>query len=229
MTSQGWTQVKLAEVSGYDERTVRNILNAKEVKPQTRHDICTAVGISIGAVNQEDDPIASIQLGGYSKASVDIYIGYYSVYRRSFTTKDEIVKSYCKVIWSTEENCLLFEELDYGSRHNAPEILHSGTVYFALDTALVHFLTTDRGALRIITLTRINMQDRLMRGVIMSQVDKVSFYQPTASPIFLKLLGEHLDEENMLQTGYIAKDTMEYSTASDELQEIEKNILKFVC
>ncbi len=228
MKAKGWTQVKLAEVSGYDERTIRNILKGRSVKSLTQKDICSAVGLSIENIGQEDDPVSIIELGGYSKASMDIYIGYYSIYRRSFTAEGEIVKAFCQVSWDDNENCLVFEELYNDKEHNAHKVLHSGTVYFALDTPLMHFLTTDRGSLRMITLTQIRMQDRMMRGAIISQVEKISFYQPTVSPIFFKLLGKKLDGETNLDTGYVAKNTKEYDFAEKELIEVEKNILKFV-
>src|SRR5215218_1800070 len=40
-----WTRVHLAELTGYDERTIRNVLGAKPVRDQTIIDICQALGI----------------------------------------------------------------------------------------------------------------------------------------------------------------------------------------
>jgi DNA-binding Xre family transcriptional regulator len=42
---RSWTRVHLAELTGYDERTIRNVLGAKPVRDQTIIDICQALGI----------------------------------------------------------------------------------------------------------------------------------------------------------------------------------------
>jgi hypothetical protein len=46
LVRKNWTRVHLAEVTGYDERTIRNVLGAKPVREQTVIDICQASGSS---------------------------------------------------------------------------------------------------------------------------------------------------------------------------------------
>ena len=45
LVRRSWTRVHLAELTGYDERTIRNVLGAKPVRDQTIIDICQALGI----------------------------------------------------------------------------------------------------------------------------------------------------------------------------------------
>src|SRR5215203_2823199 len=45
LVRKSWTRVHLAEITGYDERTIRNVLGAKPVRDQTVIDICQALGI----------------------------------------------------------------------------------------------------------------------------------------------------------------------------------------
>ena len=45
LVRKSWTRVHLAELTGYDERTIRNVLGAKPVRDQTIIDICQALGI----------------------------------------------------------------------------------------------------------------------------------------------------------------------------------------
>ena len=45
LVRKNWTRVHLAEITGYDERTIRNVLHAKPVRDQTIIDICEALGI----------------------------------------------------------------------------------------------------------------------------------------------------------------------------------------
>src|SRR5215207_5947011 len=42
---KNWTRVHLADLTGYDERTIRNVLHGKPVREQTVIDICEALGI----------------------------------------------------------------------------------------------------------------------------------------------------------------------------------------
>ena len=46
LVRKNWTRVPFAEVTGYDERTIRNVLGAKSVREQTIIDICEALGVA---------------------------------------------------------------------------------------------------------------------------------------------------------------------------------------
>ncbi len=70
LVHKGWTRIRLAEVTGYDERTIRNVLSAKAVRDQTIADICQALGIDPNHDPRNHIEIADFSIRGLPAGSV---------------------------------------------------------------------------------------------------------------------------------------------------------------
>jgi lambda repressor-like predicted transcriptional regulator len=96
LIGKNWTRVHLAEVTGYDERTIRNVLGRKLVRDQTIIDICQALGIE---PELEDGSqyveVADALYGEYPRGPYRKYEGGYFAYRRSFSSPVRLENSHC--------------------------------------------------------------------------------------------------------------------------------------
>ncbi len=85
LVRRSWTRVHLAELTGYDERTIRNVLGAKPVRDQTIIDICQALGIEPDLEDSSEYvEVADAEYGEYPRGPYRRYEGGYFAYRRSF-------------------------------------------------------------------------------------------------------------------------------------------------
>src|SRR3954454_19197308 len=83
LVHKGWTRIRLAEVTGYDERTIRNVLSGKVVRYQTIVDICEALGIEPDFDPHGHVEVADRLFGEYPRGPYRKYEGSYFTYRRS--------------------------------------------------------------------------------------------------------------------------------------------------
>ena len=188
LSKRGMTQVQLAQLSGYDERTIRNVLSGAVVKDSTVYALCTALKIDLdGLLRPATLPAAAIapaHMGGYTRGAVAHYVGHYLTIRPAFS--GDAIVTYCtELAWNETENCIAFTERDRPDAGHA----QSGHLYVPSDSSFVYLLTTGRGSVRSITVSHLSLQPQQgMRGIIstLHQVAGVMF-MPVAAPIvFLK-------------------------------------------
>src|SRR3954452_13394206 len=86
LVRRSWTRVHLAELTGYDERTIRNVLGGKAVRDQTIIDICQALGIEPDLDPHGHIEVADRDYGEYPRGPYRKYEGSYFAYRRSFSS-----------------------------------------------------------------------------------------------------------------------------------------------
>lgn len=187
MQNCGLTQTVLATKSGYDERTIRNVLKGESVRDQTIIDICNALGVDpVLENNLLDREVSDNSLGGYTRATHRNYDGYYKGFRYSFSTKGKIFRSVFKLAWSDTDNHFRFDEY-YQPDDSAPLKCkaHSGSVYMSPYTGLIHFLTVDEGSVRVVTVTKMRDLEGIMRGVMLTQSETPVFFYPTVTPVVL--------------------------------------------
>jgi DNA-binding Xre family transcriptional regulator len=109
LAAKRWTQVHLASKTGYDARTIHNVLKRKPVREQTILDICQALGIEAELDNGQQVDFADPGYGEYPRGPYRKYEGGYFAYRRSFSSPTRLMRTVIELDWCEGEG-LLFHE-----------------------------------------------------------------------------------------------------------------------
>lgn len=228
--AQGLSYVMLAQRTGYDERTIRNVTKGQPTRVSTVSEICQALNISPnGPIETNSDILVSDDdHGSYSFTQCDDYIGYYYATRRSFSIRGNLVRSIYELFWSNKRNCLCFKEIQKFTSEKFGKVIdfsQSGEVYISKNTGLFHFQTVSDGAIRLITLTRLRMDDKTMNGIVLTQSPESFYYKPSISPIFLQKADATCTLEELAEgVRSMSPDETEHKYANEYLMEIERNI-----
>ena len=225
---QRMTIADVALKAGYDERTVRNVLAAKPTKPRTLQHICEAVGLKDPGASVDVAEFADASHGAYCSKTTALYAGTYEAYRWSYDRSKSIVRSVFQLSWSSKSKAMTFTEhqryVDATGRK--VDFSQSGDLYTSDSTGLVHLLTIADGMLRLITLTKLQMPDLVMKGVVLTQA-RMSFYrQPAISPLLLHKLAEPLAEADLpMLMGEVAPGEGGYAALAAQLREVEQDVV----
>ena len=224
----------LAEDASCNVRTVRNFFNGKSVKEATIRKICTAVGVDFdSAVRIEKGTTHSSDLkhGAYSETLVHDYVGFFYAYRRSFSVSGNFVRSLFKFAWDKTNNCLRFEE---SQTYHSPRLRRrvsydqTGEVFISNTIGLIHLLTMERGALRLITLTRLHHDENFMRGVVLTQAEWPDHFQPSISPIYFRKITDPTTAEELIRhVGPIEAGDQDYTDIKGNLEQVETDVVRF--
>ena len=227
LIGKNWTRVHLAEVTGYDERTIRNVLGRKLVRDQTIIDICQALGIK---PELEDESqyieVADALYGEYPRGPYRKYEGGYFAYRRSFSSPVRLMRTVVALEWSEDVGLIFREHSQFKAGRRQIDNSQGGHVYISQTTGLMHLLTTVEGAVRLITLTKMIGGDELMRGAVLTQIDRDAHYLPSFSPIVLTKLRNYEPETHRAMTGPIDERADEYESICAELDDTERRAIE---
>ena len=233
------TQKDLAEVAGYDEKTIRNVIRGDKTRGSTLEHICTAIrnktGIEIGTdlifAGPAAPNVSTDDHGGYGKGHVEDYLGLFVSYRRSFTFPQNMLRSVYEFQWSDAKKCMVFREVQ---KYQSPELMtvidysQEGEVFISHAIGLVHLLTRYRGALRLITLTKIRLDDMTLRGSILTQAQGEFYYQPSVSPVIFQKANPSLTVDVVAdQVGPIRPGDADYERMNRALAEVERKVAIF--
>ena len=140
---------------------------------------------------QDDNPSrgnwADRLLGGYSRESAEELEGRYVCFRPTFANP-EIINAYLIVLrWDMEQACLVFEE---EARADAA-YTQRGKVCIPEGKPFIHFVTMDRGAVRVTTVSRPDSQQGLGHGLILTLSNpRGMHFTPASAPVVIRRLGE---------------------------------------
>jgi hypothetical protein len=177
---------------GYTDRTIRKVLDGEGTNYQTIVDICGALGIDVESGTSESNEVAPEEYGAYAKTNFGEYAGNYFGYRRTFAKSRKILRSCFSIVWSNGR--LVFSERQSFALNakSDPTPNHNGNIYISAHTGLLHLMATFQGAVRLITLTK--LQNRTMQGVVLMQSERKLFYQPSVSALLLEKIDCPSDE-----------------------------------
>ncbi len=227
LLNKKWTRAYLAIRSGHDVRTIRTVLAGVEpVRDQTIVDICQALEIEaeLSEPVVAEAEVAAHWYGSYAREPYKFCEGVYYAYRRSFTHPDTFMRSIYQIFWDAAEKNFGFQEHQSYTEGKKQKSDHSqtGKVYISQFTDLIHLVTVDAGAVRLITLRK--MRNSIMRGCVLTQTPRETFFQPSFSAIYLeKILGFDPADLDQL-VGPIRPDHEEYATIFEEMEIVEKNV-----
>lgn len=225
---------ELAHRARFDVRTIRNFLNGKPVKEETIRAICAAVDVEFN-LEREGRKLASkssdANHGMYSESFVSSYIGHFFAYRRSFSIKQNIVRSLFKLEWDDARECLRFKEFQtYHSFHLSRRVSYDqeGDVFLSNAIGLIHLLTVQLGAVRLITLTRLHHEENFMRGVVLTQSEWPDHFQPSVSPTYFRKILQDSQLNKLLEmVGPIEPADADYAEANRILSQTEQGVVNF--
>uniref|UniRef100_A0A7C1NYF7 XRE family transcriptional regulator n=1 Tax=Agrobacterium albertimagni TaxID=147266 RepID=A0A7C1NYF7_9HYPH len=227
--NQGLSFVTLAERTGYDERTIRNVVKGLPTRPATLSEICQALNIDVhgNPEPQSNQFVADEAHGSYSFSQCEDYIGHYYATRRSFSARNHLVRSIFDIFWSDSKRCLCFHEHQRFAAKNGRAVDYSqqGEVFVSKLSGLIHLQTMVDGSIRLITLTRLRMDDQTMNGVVLTQAPQTFYFKPSLSPIFLqKTDSSYTLDELASEVRSITPQEEDFHHANEYLLEIERNI-----
>ena len=224
----------LAEDAGCHVRTIRNFFNGKQIKEATIRKICAVVGVDLDAAIGKQTAItlsSNAQHGSYSEELVRDYVGYFYAFRRSFTVPGDFVRSLFNFEWERNYNCLRFKESQsYESSTLKRRVNYdqTGDVFISNTVGLVHLLTVQLGALRLITLTRLHHDENFMRGVVLTQKEWPDHFQPAVSPIYFRKVLDNSNPEELTQhIGHVRPSDAGYTEIKESLDHIASAVAHF--
>lgn len=228
MLNKGWTKSHLASKTGYDERTIRNLLAGQEMRDQTVIDVSQALGLEARIENDIDTvECADNIFGGYLRSTHKFYEGFYYLYRRSFTRDNAIFRGVVEVRWDDSDERFAFSEYYEADPDEENGVrAHKGALYMSSYTNLVHLLTIFEGSLRVITVTKMRQSDGVMRGTIATQCEDIAFFQPTVSPVVLKRLKTYSVDKVAADIGLLPEAASDYAFAVEQLETTEERVVK---
>jgi transcriptional regulator with XRE-family HTH domain len=228
----GLTLDQVGRLAGYDAGTISKAINGERVRSATLHDICKAVEID-AYENRAGTKIASAEYGGYNLEHYRDYVGWFYSYRRSFSFSGSIIRSIFEFRWSEERKCLTFREIQ---KYKSPELGHEidysqeGDIFISNTNNLIHLLTKNEGALRLVTLTKMREADQVVRGIVLTQAPGKGdfYYQPSVSAIYFKKIdGSPKAEELVDRLGPIKSPEPDFLSADRMLIDIEQRLGRF--
>lgn len=245
MARLGLTRQALADKAGCKERTLGNLLAGQSVRDVTLAKVAKVLAIPLDDVFNASGPIsktgaaapdgtpdgrAADAYGGYQLADFEAYLGTYTAYRWVFSGRPEIARSIYEIDWDEDLRRLRFFELQRfeGAAKKTVSSSHAGGIHISPLTGLLHLLTTYRGALRLVTLSKFRMGDTRLRGVILTQSDRDLYFQPAVSAIFLdKLEGRRKTADLERLIGKLVPKDSAYGAAASELKQIAESAVYF--
>ena len=229
LQNKGWTRTQLASKTGYDEKTIRNLLAGQEVRDQTVIDVSQALAIVPRLENDVDNvECADDVFGGYVRSTHKFYETYYYLYRRSFSKEGAIFRGVLEVRWDeTDERFNFSEYYEADPEEELGARRHTGALYMSSYTGLVHMLTIFEGSIRLITATKMRQSDGIMRGTIATQCEDIAFFQPTVSPLVLKRLKNYDAAARLAgDIGLLSESADDYAFATDQLAMTEDRVVQ---
>jgi hypothetical protein len=155
---------------------------------------------------------AAHDLGCYTRESVEALEGRYVCFRPAFSATDVINAYLMTLRWDETESCLSFEERErIDSGHT-----QKGRVYFPDGRPFMSFVTLEKGAIRLIMVSRPERSDEPARGLITTLSNPGgAHFTPTSAPIVLRRVVDQTP-----QLGFIRPSAPDYDAYCQELERV---------
>lgn len=154
---------------------------------------------------------APMELGGYFRSGVEGLEGEYVCFRPTFSDPKIINAYLISIRWDEEGSCLVFEE----QRRSDQSYSQAGRVYIPENKQFMHLVTVDRGAVRIIMVTKPDGSG-LGRGLVMTLANPTPLhFIPATSPIVLRRLSGEAP-----QLGFVHDASPDYGSYMSEIKSV---------
>ena len=151
-------------------------------------------------------------LGYRDRAGVEAFEGDYVCFRPAFSNSEIISAYLIGIRWDETESCLMFEERE---RVDAGHT-QTGRVYIPDGRPFLNFVTLEKGAIRLIMVSRPEKSNEPARGLIttLSNPGGAQF-TPASAPIVLMRVVDHTP-----QLGFIRPGAVSYESYRRELEMV---------
>jgi transcriptional regulator with XRE-family HTH domain len=228
--ARGFSQVALAEKAGCSPKMIRKLANGEKTRGKILAEVCAVLEIRID--DSRPTEISDLDHGSYTLNNFGQYVGLYFAYRRSLVQTRNILRSLFEIQWDKKARMLRFHEYQKYISSETGETVdrsQSGEIFVGSRSNLLHLLTRDRGAVRLITVSQFRMQnseDLTMSGIVLTQSPRQFQHQPSSAAImFEKVKG--LRETLAKQVGEIRNGESQYAKLAADLTRIERHIVNF--
>jgi len=203
------------------------VLAAFKRSERARHDVVEQAGggerpgvVGLSALPPADDldpavptgsDVAALSYGGYSRANVAHLEGRYVCFRPAFTLTGVITAYLVDLRWDDAASCLTFEESDRADAGHTQR----GRVYIPDGRPFISFVTVERGAIRLVTVSRPDQRESA-RGLILTLSNPGGMhFTPASAPVVLSRVTDKLP-----QLGFVRSDAPDYESYRRELEMV---------
>ncbi len=218
---KGWSQRKLADKAMLGEATIFRLMKG-DFSRKTLLKIEKLLSLDLTHTQQSPAPanngvvVASVQNGGYLRELYDYYQGDYICVRPVFINDSHYMAYQMRIEWSDAESSLVF--FDKNPRHE-----QKGVITVPIGTQYLHFLTQDKGSVRLITAYHMPSNRNSLRGLSLTFANpKGHDFYPAAVPIVMRRIPDDMPQWRKLH-GMIEKSDPLMSVFKTELEDIALN------
>jgi hypothetical protein len=155
--------------------------------------------------------VAALNYGGYSRANVTDLEGRYVCFRPAFASTGVISAYLVDLRWDEVASCLIFEEEGRADAGHTQR----GRVYIPDGRPFMSFVTVERGAIRLVTVSRPSKGESA-RGLIMTLSNPGgTHFTPASAPVVLRRIADKIP-----QLGFIRPDVPAYNSYRQELETV---------
>lgn len=167
-----------------------------------------------------------VRFGGYSREQMLPYLDRFVAVRRSVTIPANFLGTMISIFWDDELEAARFSEFNKFVSSDGREMDYSqaGTLHMSAHIGMLHLLTSRQGALRLITLTRLQVQEPVMYGAILTQVPESGYFMPAKSTIHLRRILPEKEEEARDLIGPITPSHPSYERIVRDLDDADRAI-----
>jgi hypothetical protein len=170
--------------------------------------------------------VADAAYGEYPRGPHRKFEGGYFAYRRSFSSPARLMRTCIEIEWAEDEGLIFREHSQFQSGRRQVDNSQSGRVHISQTTGLVHLVTSVEGSVRLITLTKMIGGEDVMRGAVLTQIDRAAYYLPAFSPIVLRKLRDFDLDKHRAMVGPIDDSAEEYEFICEELAHTERRVIE---
>lgn len=225
---------RLAEAIGCDVKTIFR-MKSGDFSMRTLRLVGEALGTDLenegASVNPDngasDVPAyrtTEVRLGGYSYEQIEPYLGTYQSIRRGAEVENTFLGTQVVLSWDEERGFAVFDETNHFVTSDGRDYDYSqdGTVHMSSQIGMLHLLTSNGGALRLVTLTRMAAVEEVMFGAILTQVPVGASYVPAKTTVVLRKVEGAVAAGDL---GLINEAHPNYEAYRDELDRADTIVL----
>ncbi len=216
LEKRGWSQRRLADKAMLGEATIFRLMKG-DYSRKTLLKIEKILELDLTHTSKAALPsgaiVSTIQNGGYLRELYDYYAGDYICVRPAFVNDTHYTVYQMRIEWSDEEASLVF--FDKNPRHE-----QKGVITVPIGTQYLHFLTQDKGSVRLITAYHMPQNRNSLRGLSLTFANpKGHDFYPASVPIVMRRITEKTQQWADLN-GLIEKSDPVVAVFNKEFEEI---------
>lgn len=201
-------------------RLVQGILNANFIDGEVSSNADKA------APNDEKGTVG-VKVGGYTQEQIAPYLGRFLTVRRGTTIRENLLTTMVEIYWDDELGGARFHEKNKFTTVQGKELDYSqsGTVHQSSQIGVLHLLTSFEGAIRLVTLTRLQVMEPVMYGAILTQVPEAGNFIPARATVHFRKVGEDESVDIEAALGVVTPDSPNFLTFESDLEEARRATL----